>query len=112
MKRLELYNGSKTYAFPTGALATPDVVAERYPATKLFAHVVETDANGQVMFALSNLSVLRSKYNIDANATNEEAIEAIEAILNTAPVVTPTPEERIAAALEYQNLLAMEDVTE
>lgn len=110
MKKLELYNKSKTYAFPTGALASPEVVAERYPATKLFTHVVETDPNGQVMFSLTNLSVLRARYNVADSLSVEDAIVAIEAEINKPTNILPTPEERIAAALEYQNLLAMEDV--
>ncbi len=60
---------------------------------------------------------MRSRYSIGASLSDEEAIVAIEAELNKEPVATegevlPSAEERIAAALEYQNLLAMEDVTE
>ena len=40
--------------------------------------------------------------------TEDEAIAAIQEIINAEPVVddTPTSEERIAAALEYQNAIA------
>ena len=59
MKKLEKYNSTKTYMFPNGALGTPAVVSAQYPATSVFAHVVETDDSGEVMFALQNLSAMR-----------------------------------------------------
>lgn len=111
MKKLELYTGEKTYMFPNGTVAEPNTVKAKYPAVDVFQHVVETDENGEVLFGLSNLSALRSRYNIDATLTVQEALSAIETIINTVPEVSPSAEERIAAALEYQNLISMEDVT-
>ena len=51
-------------------------------------------------------------YQIDASLSESEALAKIEEIINTEPEVdtTPSAEERIAAALEYQNLTSMEDV--
>ena len=110
MKILEKYDNAKTYMFPSGALATPAAVKAQFPASDVFPHIVETDAGGQVMFALENLSAMRSLYEIDAALTEEEAIEAIQTIINTPPEETVSAEERIAAALEYQNLTSLEDV--
>ena len=55
------------------------------------------------MFALQNLSAMRSHYGIDKSLSESEAIAAIQEIVNTPPEVdtTPSAEERIAAALEY-----------
>lgn len=115
MIKLEKYTGEKTYMFPTGALATPEVVYNNYPAAKVFTFVVGTDKNGQVMQSMDNLSVLRDVYDIDAALSEDEAIAAIEEIMNTPeePVEdVPTAEERIAAALEYQVMSSLPDETE
>ena len=115
MVKLEKYTGEKTYMFPTGALAAPEVVYEKYPAAKMFTFVVGTDKNGQVMQSMDNLSVLRDVYDIDAALSEDEAIAEIETIMNTPqePVEQePTAEERIAAALEYQVMSSLPDDTE
>ena len=108
MKILEKYTGEKTFMFPNGKLATKEAVLESFPAALTFVHIVETDENGEVMWAFQNLSAMRTLHNIDKALTEEEAIAALQDIINTPPVVddTPSAEERIAAALEYQNLTA------
>ena len=112
MIKLEKYTGEKTFMFPTGALATPDVVYNNYPAAKVFTFVVGTDKNGQVMQSMDNLSVLRDVYNIDSALSEDEAIAAIEEIMNAPEEPaeqTPTAEERIAAALEFQVMSSLPD---
>lgn len=117
MRILEKYTGEKTYMFPSGAIATPEATLNEFPACLTFAHVVETDDAGEVMFALQNLGSLRSQYNIDPALSEDDAIAAIQEILNYEPPAViideteSTPEERIAAALEYANVLAMPTVT-
>ena len=65
------------------------------------------------MFAFENLSALRGIYNIDAALSETEAIAAIQEIINTPPAEPePSAEERVAAALEYQTLNSLPDVTE
>lgn len=112
MKIIEKYTGEKTYMFPNGQLADKEAVLKSFPAALAFAHIVETDENGEVMWAFQNLSAMRSMHNIDKSLTEDEAIAKLQEIVNTPPEVdtTPSAEERIAAALEYQNLTSMEDV--
>ena len=110
MKKLEKYTGDKTYMFPNGAIATPERMLEDFPAVLTFAHIIETDEAGEVCFAVQNLSAMRSLYGVDATLTEAEAIAKIEEIINTEPEYEPSAEERIASALEYQNLMSMEDV--
>ena len=110
MKKLEKYTGNKTYMFPNGSIATPERMLEQFPAVLTFAHIIETDEAGEVCFAVQNLSAMRSLYAIDATLTEAEAIAKIEEIINTEPEVEPSAEERIASALEYQNLMSMEDM--
>lgn len=108
MIKIEKYTGNKTYMFPNGELATPERVKKDYPAVEAFTHIVETDEAGQVMFAIQNLAAIKSQMGIDMSLSDEEAISRIEEIRNTPP---PEPEvsaeERIAAALEFQNVLNM-----
>lgn len=113
MKKLEKYTGDKIYMFPNGVLATPEKILEQFPAVLTFTHVIETDEAGEVCFAVENLSAMKSIYEIDKNLTEDEAITKIEEIINTPPPEPePSAQERIASALEYQNLMSMEDVEE
>lgn len=108
MKIIEKYTGEKTYMFPNGAIATKEAVLSQFPAALTFVHIVETDEAGEVMFALQNLAAMRSLYEIDKSLNEEEAIAAIQTAINQVSVNDEaTAEERIAAALEYQNLMAM-----
>lgn len=106
MKKLEKFTGNKTYMFPNGAIATPERIISDFPAVQHFTHIVEV--SGNVCQAVMELAALRQMHNIDESLTEDEAIQAIQDILNTpSPEPEPTAEERIAAALEYQNLLSM-----
>lgn len=103
MAKLEKYTGEKDYMFPNGTEATPDIVYAQYPAAKKFAFVVGTDSRGEVMMSMNNLSLMRDMYGIDDTLTEDEAIAAIEEIMNTAPEPveeTVSDETRIADALE------------
>lgn len=103
MRILEKYTGNKTYMAPSGALMTPERMLESFPAILTFAHVVETDKNGQVCLGINNLSMMRDRYNIDDALTDDEAIAEIQTIINAEPEpepVVPTTEERTATALE------------
>ena len=111
MKKVIKYTGDKVFVFPSGRLATKDAMLEKCPAILTFTHYLITDANEEVCLAIQNLSAMRSEYNIDANLTEEEAMAAIEEIINRPePEPEVSAEERIASALEFQNMLALEDV--
>lgn len=113
MKKVIKYDGTKTFMYPNGALATPERVLADFPAVLTFPHIIETDAAEEVCFAVQNLSAMRGIYNIDSTLTEDEAIAKIEEIINTpAPEPEPSAEERIASALEYQNLMSLENVEE
>lgn len=113
MKKLEKYTGDKIYMFPNGSLATKDAVLQQFPAAAQFTFVVTTDEYGEVMLGMDNLALLRSIYGIDSSLTEDEAIAAIEELVNTEPEISSeaTAEERIAAALEYQVMASLPDDT-
>lgn len=108
MIKVKKYTGDETYMYPSSKLATPEVVLADYPSILTFPHIIETDENEQVIYAIQNLSVARSNYEIDPELSEDEAIAKIQEIRNTPEVIEePEPDaaERIAAALEYQNLI-------
>ncbi len=109
MIKVTKYTGEKTYMYPNSALAAPEQVLMDYPAILTFPHIIETDEAEQTIYAIENLSAARSRYDIDPELSEDEAIAKIQEIRNTPQEIddTPTPQERIAAAMEYQNLLSM-----
>ena len=113
MKKIELYTGDKIYMFPNGDIATKERMLEQFPAALTFDHIIETDEAGEVAFAVQNLSAMCSLYKIDASLSTEEKIAKIEEIINTEPEedTSASAEERIAAALEAQVMMALPDDT-
>lgn len=112
MKKLLIYDRKTTFMYPSGKVATPEVVKADYPACEHFTFVIETNQRKEVIYGFYNLSGLRDSYDIDDSLSDEEAIAQIEEIMNTPEEVVegePSAEERIAAALEYQNMMSMED---
>lgn len=106
MIKLEKFTGEKVYMFPNGQVATPEIMRKNYSALDYFPHIIQV--SGNTCLAIQELGAMRNFYGIDDSLTEDEAISAMEAIINTPePVPEPTAEERIAAALEYQNLLSM-----
>lgn len=107
-KKIEKYTGDKTYMFPNGAIATKEAVLKQFPAALTFVHFVETDENGEIMWAFQNLSAMRTMYEIDSSLSEDEALAKIEEIINTPPPEPePSAEERMAAAMEFQNLMSL-----
>ena len=107
-KKIEKYTGDKTYMFPNGAIATKEAVLKQFPAALSFVHFVETDENGEIMWAFQNLSAMRTMYEIDGSLSEEEALKKIEEIINTPPPEPePSAEERMASAMEFQNLMSL-----
>ncbi|NMB32687.1 MAG: hypothetical protein GX992_00380 [Clostridium sp.] len=104
MLRLEKYSEGKVYMFPNGEVATSERIKNDFPAVEHFVHVLEI--NGDVCQAVMNLNALRQMHNIPDELSEDEAIQAIEDIINAPqPEPEPTAEERIAAAMEFQNLM-------
>ena len=113
MIKLEIYTGTKAYIYPTGKIATPDILESEYPAlASSFKMVITTDDGGEVIRGIDVLSSMRSRYKIDSSLSDEEALTKIEEAMNVEPEPVeeePSAVERIAAALEYQALASMPD---
>jgi hypothetical protein len=113
MKRyFEMYDADKTYIFPNGALASPETLAAQYAVLNFAPCVIETDISHVKLFAIHLFEELKDQHNIDASLSDEEAITELENILsiNSSAPIDPTPEERIAAALEFQNVSALSEI--
>lgn len=75
--------------------------------------VADGDINGLIFMSFNNMkdNFVRHGGVIPDNATDEEILALIEEsenpVVNVSEEITPTAEERIAAALEYQNMLTL-----
>jgi hypothetical protein len=102
--RYEIYDGTKTYMYPNGAIATPEKIEEDFPAIAVFPHVIEV--NGNVFQAIYELEAIKNLRGIPEETSVEDTLaQLVEAFVASQNFTSePTPEERIAAALEFQNL--------
>lgn len=118
---LKLYDANDVYMAPAGTMMDEAGVLEHFPAVAHFQHIVHTDAGGEMMYGFYSLSAMKSKYGVEiSNPT--QAVKAVEDAMNAeqeqqeaeaqAMAEAITPEERIAAALEFQALASLPDVEE
>jgi len=106
MIKLERFDGSKTYMYPSGEIASPERIRNDFPAVEIFPHVIEV--NGDVCQAVINLNALRQMHSISEEVDETQAIQLIQDIVNAPPpTIEPTAEERIASSLEFQNLMML-----
>lgn len=106
----KIWDKKENVILPDGNVYTPEELMEvnlfgftKYAVTVLGMH-------GNITYEVQNLDILKSMYNIVEE--NDEAalaafIQAKETEILAGSAGEPTAEERIAAALEYQNLLSM-----
>ena len=113
---LRLYDPTNTYMSPAGTIMDAAAVAEQFPASQSFAYIVQVDEGEEVMYGFYSLSAMKSKYGINKSLTGAEAVQAVEDAMNAAQEAEAeamandiSPEERIAAALEFQVLSSLPD---
>ena len=112
-KRYAIWDKQTPIITPVYEVLSPEQWIERYPVAGVPSITVVCSAgeiNGGFFGTLGQMVQMYEGMACDFSncVTNEDklvAIEAFEDVLNT-PSNEPTAEERIAAALEYQNLLA------
>lgn len=119
MARYAIWNKKDNVITPRGEVLSADEWKARYPVAALDSIIVVCAAgeiNGGFFGTLGQMRQMWEQQGIDFSActTNEEILAAIESAEDAAntPSDEPTAEERIAAALEMQNLMAMDDVIE
>lgn len=116
MKRYQIWDKQSPVITPSGAVFTAEEWKNKYPAAKLDSIVVVCSAgeiNGGFYGTLGQMKQNYENQGVDfSNAhTNEEILQTIEdwedqkMVESQAAAGAPSAEERIAAAMEYQNLL-------
>lgn len=105
MIKLVRFSDETTYMFPNGEVAPPSRIRTQFPAVDYFPHVLEI--NGDVCQAVMSLRALRASHNIDETLSDDQAITNIEYTINHPPEQPVTTDERIAAAMEFQNLMSL-----
>lgn len=112
-KRYAIWDKQTTIITPIFEVLTPEQWIERYPVAGVPSITVVCSAgeiNGGFFGTLGQMVQMYEGMGCDFSTctTNEEKLEVIEAFedLLNAPSDEATAEERIAAALEYQNLIA------
>ena len=113
MKRYAIWDKQSPIITPIGEVLTAEQWVARYPVAGVASITVVCGAgeiNGAFFGTLGQMVQMYEAQGADVSAcaTDEEKLEVIEAFedaMNT-PSDEVTAEERIAAALEYQNLTA------
>lgn len=104
MLKIELFDGIKTYMYPNGEVATPERIINDFPAITQFPHILEV--NGDVCQAVMALSACRHNYEVPDELDDSAVPLFIQNKINAPqPEPEPTAEERIASAMEYDNLM-------
>lgn len=115
LKRYAIWDKRSPVITPVGEVLTADQWKERYPVAALESITVVCAAgeiNGGFFGTLGQMKQMYENMGADFSeaSTNEQILEVIEAFEDeqSKPVeAEPSAEERIAAALEYQNLLSL-----
>lgn len=116
MARYQIWDKTSNVITPIGEFLTAEQWIARYPAA---AHIKYVVAGGEVNGAFcSPFGGMIEHYqnagcdftNCDTDQDYLDTIEAFEDAQNT-PDDTPTAEERIAAAMEYQVMASLPDET-
>lgn len=118
MKRYQIWDKVSPIITPIGEVLTAEEWMTRRPVARLENVTVVCSAgeiNGGFFGTLGQMKLQYESVGVDFSdcQTNEEILERIEEYEDAKKEAeleidtSPTPEERIAAALEYQNLLSM-----
>ena len=116
MSRYAIWNKQDPIITPIGEVLTAEQWKERYPVAALDSIKVVCAAgeiNGAFFGTLGQMVEMYSNQGCDFSAcvTDEEKLAAIEAFEDemNKPDDTPSAEERIAAAMEYQVMASLPD---
>ena len=117
--RYAIWDKTSPIITPIGEVLSAEQWKARYPVAELDSITVVCSAgeiNGGFFGTLGQMVQMYTNQGADFSETETdveklEVIEAFEDAQNE-PDTTPSAEERIAAALEYQNLMTLEDETD
>jgi hypothetical protein len=112
--KYKIWNKTDNLITPTGKVFTPQEIFAEYPASQVegINYIIADQPINMTVFMEfeQTKNVYKSMgANITDDMTKEEVLLAIQEFEENPPAPQPTAEERIASALEFQNLLAMPD---
>ena len=110
MARYAIWNKKDNVITPIGEVLTPEQWIERYPVAGALKTVCAGgELNGAFFGIFSSMVDMYATQGCDFSGctTDEEKLACIEAFEDemNKPSTEPTAEERIAAAMEYQNAM-------
>ena len=113
--KYKIWNKQDNLITPIGEVLTPQQVFERYPAAAVdgIKYIIcDAPINMAVFmeFEATKEHYKRLGVPITDTMTDQEVLDAISYWEENPPKPEPTSEERIAAALEFQNLIMLPDV--
>lgn len=113
MSKYAIWNKQDPILTPIGEVIPADKWIERHPLAGIESIKVVCaggEINGAFFGTLGSMVDMYTKQGCDFSAcvTDQDKLDAIEAFedAKNSPNTEPTAEERIAAALEYQNLMS------
>ena len=114
--RYKIWNKTDSLITPIGEVLTPQQVIERHPAAGLegMKYIIADQPISMAVFM--EFEATKNFYKqlgvpITDDMTDQEVLDAISAWEENPPAPEPTAEERIAAALEFQNLTSLPDLS-
>lgn len=114
LKRYAIWDKQSPIITPIGEVLTAEQWKERYPVANIPTITIVCSAgeiNGGFFGTLGQMVTMYTDQGADFSeaTTDEEKLEVIEAFEDAMnePDTTPSAEERIAAALELQNVMAL-----
>ena len=121
MAKYQIWNRKDTIITPSGEVFTPEQWIAKHPVTGVesIKTVISGDViNGSLLYEFTGFVKRMEKLgcSFDGCISDQDYLDAIEtfedmqATLSASAAQEATAEERIAAALELQNLMAMENV--
>lgn len=113
--KYKIWNKQDNLITPIGEVLTPQQVFERYPAARIegIKYIIADQPINMAVFM--EFEATKEHYKrlgvpITDTMTDQEVLDAISVWEENPPAPEPTAEERIAAALEFQNLMILPDV--
>lgn len=100
----EIYNSEKSYTTKDGQIYTPEEFKRDYPAVNIEKMVVEV--MGTVIISVFSFSYLKGINGVKADIPDEQALNLISQAEDIKKTES-SPMERIAAALEFLEILNM-----
>ena len=105
---LKVWNKQDSLILPNGKVCTPEEVYQDYPWAR-FAETVIIGINGGITSSIDNLSILCDAHDVVELESGEDTLLAIKNKIENDKLkaLEPTAEERIASAMEFQNLMSL-----